>query len=238
MNRCKNCNTQLEAAYCPRCGQKDVELERPVFELLWEVIREAFDVDGRAARTVWTMFAHPGVLTERFLAGRRRQYTPPVRLYLVVSVLFFLVVAWTVRQGILFDVNADSAGQVRVLAEDLPALMFMLLPVFALLLKLVFRKRFYFDHLIHALHIHTAAYVVLALLLPLEQAADRHWLLLGFHLALFAYLCGYLVISFRRVYAVTWLVASVNATIVFVAYLGVLGFSLESASKLSLPWVT
>ena len=236
MGRCKNCDTELGAAFCPQCGQKDVELERPIFQLVWEVIRETFDIDGRAARTIVTMFAHPGVLTERFLAGRRRQYTSPVRLYLVVSVLFFLVVAWTVRQGILFDVDADSAGEVRVLTEDLPALMFVLLPAFALLLKLAFWRRFYFDHLVHALHIHTAAYAVLALLMPFEQAADRHWWLLGLHIALVAYLCSYLVISMRRVYAASWLAASVKAAVIFVVYVSVLAISLESASKLTWPW--
>ena len=33
----------------------------------------------------------PGHLTREFLAGRRARYLPPVRLYLVLSVVFFLV---------------------------------------------------------------------------------------------------------------------------------------------------
>lgn len=235
MNRCKNCDTPLDAKFCPQCGQKDVELQRPFFDLLGEVLREAFDIDGRAARTIWTMFSQPGVLTKNFLAGHRKKYTPPVRLYLVVSVLFFFVMAWTVRQGILFDVDADSAGEVRVLAEGLPGLMFILLPVFALLLKAVFWQRFYFEHLIHALHLHSAAYVVLALLLPLERAADQHWPLLVLHLALFVYLLGYLVISFRRVYGATWLVTSIKTLITFLAYMSILAMSLEFASNLTMP---
>lgn len=234
MNRCKNCDTRLDASFCPQCGQKDVELQRPLFELLREVIRETFDIDGRAARTIWTMFAHPGVLTARFLTGHRKEYTPPVRLYLVVSVLFFFVVAWVVRQGILFEVDANSAGEVRVLAEDLPRLMFVFLPVFALLLKALFWQRFYFEHLIHALHLHTATYVVLALLLPFEQAASQHWAVLIIHMALFAYLGGYLAISLRRVYAETWLATMIKATFTFFGYATTLAVSLEFVSNLTI----
>lgn len=238
MTRCKNCNTQLTGAFCPQCGQKDVELERPVYELLGEVLRETLDLDGRAARTLRTMFASPGVLTASFLAGRRKQYSSPVRLYLVVSVLFFLIVAWTARQGLLFDLTPDSAGELRVLAEDLPALMFVFLPVFALLLKLAFWQRLYFDHLIHSVHIHTAAYVVLALLLPLENIAGRHLLLLALHLALGAYLCGYLIVSIRRVYAAGWVATVVKALAVLFVYVSILAVSLEFVSDLSVPWST
>lgn len=233
--QCKNCGLPLEAKYCSRCGQQDLDLKRPFFELLLEILREAFDVDGRAARTIWTMFSAPGVVTERFLAGQRKRYTSPVRLYLVVSVLFFLVVAWVVRRGMLFDVDASSAGEVRVLAEDLPTLMFILLPVFALLLKTAFRERLYFDHLIHSLHLHVTAYAVLAFLLPLEQVANEHWLLLILQVVLFVVLASYVVASFRRVYGRTWSATNARAAIVFFVYVSILATSLEAASKLAMP---
>lgn len=231
---CKNCGTALAARYCPQCGQRDIDLQRPFFALFRDLLYETFDLDGRAARTIVTMFVHPGVLTARFLDGHRRQYTPPVRLYLVVSVLFFLVVAWVVRRGILFDVNADSAGEVRVLAEDLPTLMFVLLPVFALLLKAAYRRRLYFDHLIHALHLHTAAYAVLAVLLPTEQAANEHWLWLALHVVLTTYLVVYLTVSFRRVYNSGWVATAIKATVVFFTYVSLLAIALEFASKQAL----
>ncbi len=233
MNRCKNCGASLNAAYCSRCGQKDVDLRRPILELLWEVLRETFEIDGRAARTIWTMFSKPGTLTERYLAGQRRRYTPPVRLYLVVSVLFFFVVAWVVRQGILFELDESSADEVRVLAEDLPRLMFLLLPVFALLLKSAYWQRFYFEHLIHALHLHAAAYVVLALLLPLERLEIAPWLVAILHTALFGYLAGYLAISLRRVYGANWFATMIKAAALFFGYATILAVSLEFASSLT-----
>ena len=101
MTPCRNCDTTLEAGFrfCPRCGQKNVDLERPFSELLGEAVREIFDVDGRAVRTFWTLLRRPGLLTSEFVAGRRRHFMSPVRLYLLISVLFFVLAAWVAGRG-------------------------------------------------------------------------------------------------------------------------------------------
>ena len=173
MSHCKNCQSRLEGAYCNSCGQRDVDLERPIWSLVGDILKEAFELDGRSALTVRALFLHPGRLTHEFLAGRRRSYTSPLRLYLAISILFFIVAAWGARSGYLLepgqDPRFDAAIQAGFLADDLPRLMFLLLPVFALLMKIVYFSRLYFDHLIFSIHLHTAGYVILAVLLPLEE---------------------------------------------------------------------
>lgn len=227
MSNCLNCGADLSGPFCAQCGQKNLQLERPLLGLLGGVLRETFDVDGRAARTLAALFMQPGMLSERFLAGQRQRYTSPVRLYLVVSVLFFVVVAWVARRGILFDVNDDATAAVGVLANDLPRLMFVLLPVFALLLKIVFPGRLLFDHLVHALHLHAAAYIVLALALPLERAATGNVFLLGLQTLPFLYLGGYLLLSMRRVYVTNWPTTIFKAAVIALGYIVVLAMSLE-----------
>ena len=239
MTRCKNCDTPLEASFCPQCGQKNIELERPLPELLGEVLRETFDVDGRAIRTLWTLFRRPGVLTSEYLAGRRRLYSPPFRLYLVISVLFFVVTAWVAGQGILLSegqtLEVDALGQARFFEDYLPRLMFILLPVFALLLKAAFRQRLYFHHFIHSLHLHSAAYVVLALMLPLEQAANRLGLAMVIQSVLFGYLLASFVISLHHVYRAGWLVAAGKAIGILLGYMMLVAGSFEVASHFMMP---
>lgn len=241
MTRCKNCDTSLEPgfSFCPQCGQRDIDLERPLHELLGEAVRESLDVDGRAVRTLWTLLRRPGVLTSEFLAGRRRLYSPPVRLYLVISVLFFVLAAWVAGQGILLDkdqtLEADAVGQARLFTDYVPRLMFILLPVFALLLKAAFRRRLYFDHLIHSLHLHSAAYIVLALMLPLEQAAARFGPAMASQLALFVYLLGSFVISLRHVYGAGWLVACGKAIGILLGYMALVAGSFEAVSHFTMP---
>ena len=234
MSQCRNCQATLENAYCSSCGQRDVDLERPIWGLIGGVLRETFELDGRAAVTIKTLFRHPGKLTAEFLAGRRRAYTSPLRLYLVVSISFFVLVAWLARSGILLDPgqdpNFDAAVQAGFLADDLPRLMFVLLPIFALLLKFVFPARLYFDHLIFSLHLHSAAYVLFAALLPLEKLADHNVALLSLQGLVVAALVTYFVIALRRVYRPTWLAVAWKSTVVIFIYMVAVSIAIENTS--------
>lgn len=204
-------------------------------ELIGEVVKETFDIDGRALRSVRTLFLRPGTLTREFLAGRRKAFTPPLRLYLVISISFFLVIAWAASRGLLLDpgqtVQLDAANQARFMADELPRLMFILLPMFALLLKLAFWKRFYFDHIIFSIHLHSAAYVVLALMLPMEQVASEYWLPLVVQVALFAYFLAYLVIAVRRVYDSSWIVAAAKSLVILMGYMMLVSIAIETTSN-------
>jgi len=179
MTQCRNCRETFDGAYCPNCGQRDIDLARPISELVGEVLKETFEIDGRALRTIRTLFLQPGLLTREFLAGRRRFYTSPIRLYLLISVTFFVLISWLASQGVLLmpelDPTQDAANQARFMSNELPRLMFVLLPIFAVLLKIVFPRRLFLDHIIFSIHLHSAAYIALALLLPLERMADENW---------------------------------------------------------------
>ncbi len=239
MSACKNCGTALDDAYCPHCGQKDIDLGRPVLDLAGELVRETFDVDGRMFRTLRLLFVRPGALTRDYLAGHRQRFTPPLRLYLVISVLFFLAMSFAASQGALLEggqtLDADAPTQARLLAEEFPRLMFLLLPVFALMLKVAFRQRLYFDHLIYSLHLHSAAYVILAVLVPLDGVADRHWLPLIVQLASLYYLVSYVIISLRRVYEVSrGRAATVGVGILF-AYLILMSIGIGLAQHVGGP---
>ncbi|RZV36420.1 MAG: DUF3667 domain-containing protein [Chromatiales bacterium] len=234
MPLCKNCQAGLNGAYCSTCGQKDVDLERPILGLLGGVIKETFELDGRSALTIKTLFRHPGLLTSKFLDGRRRRYTSPLRLYLVISIVFFVVVAWLAQSGILLepgqDPGFDAAVQARFLSDDLPRLMFLLLPVFALLLKIVFLQRLYFDHLIFSLHLHSAGYIVLALAMPLENVAGKHLLALILQGLLLAYFIAYFVLAVRRVYGPAWFALALKSAAVLLGYMMVVSLVIENTS--------
>ena len=203
-------------------------------ELVSEIAKETFDVDGRAWRTIKTLFLRPGQLTCDFLAGRRKMYTPPLRIYLFISVSFFVVMAWVARQGILLGPSDsprdDAAVQAQFMSDDLPRLMFVLLPVFALILKGLFRRRLYFDHLIFSVHLHSAAYVILAAMLPFERIAETNVAAMLLQVVLLAYFLFYVVAALRRVYAITWIGAIARFAVLFFAYLIVVSGLIEATS--------
>jgi hypothetical protein len=235
MTHCKNCRHELEGAYCSSCGQRDIDLERPIWGLIAETLKEAFEVDGRSALTVKALFRSPGMLTSEFLVGRRRTYTSPLRLYLTISILFFIFAAWLAQSGIMLepgqDPHFDAAIQAGFLSDDLPRLMFVLLPVFALLLKVVYINRLYFDHLIFSLHLHSAAYVILAMMMPLEALANRHTILLVLQVAILVYFFAYFVMAMRRVYQSNWPGVAVRSTLVLFVYMIVVSVVIENTSN-------
>ena len=79
------------ALYCPTCGQSAKMFSRPWLEITREWLAETLDWDGRMFRSIGLLLSRPGFLSQEYIAGKRVTYTSPVRLYLVVSLLFFFV---------------------------------------------------------------------------------------------------------------------------------------------------
>ena len=90
---CANCGAPLAGEYCAACGQR----HEPHVHTLGHFAGEAFEsishADSRLWITLGRLLARPGYLTREFFAGHRVRYLPPFRLYLVLSVMFFLLTA-------------------------------------------------------------------------------------------------------------------------------------------------
>lgn len=87
---CANCETVLQGPYCHACGQLAEGFERNVVSLLVEAFENLFHADGRLFRTLPALALRPARLTSDYISGRRAYQIPPLRLFLVVVVLFFL----------------------------------------------------------------------------------------------------------------------------------------------------
>jgi hypothetical protein len=94
VGKCKNCGAILLGAFCASCGQRaDVHVPSTK-ELVHEIFEGITHSDSRLWRTLRLLWLKPGKLTLEFVAGRREAYLPPFRLYLVMSVLLFLVASF------------------------------------------------------------------------------------------------------------------------------------------------
>jgi hypothetical protein len=91
---CLNCGKPLMGNYCGHCGQEVKEFRRPFFRLSSEAVKSLFELDGRAFRTLFFLLTKPAHLSTEYFSGRRMRYTPPLRLFLVISVSFFLLVSF------------------------------------------------------------------------------------------------------------------------------------------------
>ena len=90
---CLNCGAPLTGAFCASCGQRDIPPYPSVRELVVDAAAEFSGWDGRLANTLRDLIRRPGLLTHEFLEGRRVRYISPIRLYLVTSLVYFLLAA-------------------------------------------------------------------------------------------------------------------------------------------------
>ena len=237
--RCANCGATLTGPYCAVCGQEARTLHQPLRAVIADWAGDAFAFDSRLGRTLRQLLRRPGGLTLDVWNGRRARYVPPLRLYLFVSFLFFVVVAWfdvpisqvsvngrEVNDDRALVAGAASPEEVAAIAElgwwgrlltaalsdpeaferrlldHLPVALFLLVPALASLLQLLLRsaRRFWLEHFVFALHVHSFGFLLLAAAAPLDHALGTD--LFGV-LAVLGSL-AYLALAIRRAYAVRW----------------------------------
>jgi hypothetical protein len=87
---CRNCGDYAPAKYCPNCGQETHEHLPTAREFIHEFVLHYLAAEGRLWRTLQVLVLHPGRLTTEYIRGRKRAYVLPLRLYLTVSLVFFL----------------------------------------------------------------------------------------------------------------------------------------------------
>ncbi|MBW3552005.1 MAG: DUF3667 domain-containing protein [Gemmatimonadetes bacterium] len=265
--------------------------------MLMDVLEDQFIVGHRLPRTLKALLLHPGFLTTEHLNGRIVRYIAPFRLYLVSSLLFFLLLSLTGLQMIEREFGtgdrvrgaaADSTALARVdslladttLAEGMrpalaigrdtllsrlaradsivvtrradrgnwaanatvntpfpqvdtilkerlltlgamepqdavrtvareflgyvPTVMFILLPIFGLVLKLLYirRRRYYAEHFVFLLHTHAFVFAIFSVLLILRELEWLNgWLVTG----LLGWTVVYVYLALKRVYGQGWL---------------------------------
>jgi Protein of unknown function (DUF3667) len=219
---CLNCSEPLPRSrpgFCPACGQETTLRPPRLAEFIQQFGGAYFATEGALWRTLKLLLIQPGELTRQYLAGRRKHYVLPLRLYLTVSLVVLLAVRMLatvnidgpdgvkldpgaatnatlnigvgsagMKDGVFFCTDLSAwlckriqrridlqpaalAGAMQQLGErfvaNLGAALFVVLPSFALWLKLLYwnRRLRYTEHLVFALHLHTFWFLMIALAL-------------------------------------------------------------------------
>ncbi|MGH6876117.1 MAG: DUF3667 domain-containing protein [Rhizomicrobium sp.] len=89
-DRCRNCGAPMLGAFCAACGQERETHRRSVWRLLHNFVEEIASFDSRILRTAFALVAQPGELSVGFREGRTQRYVPALRLYLFMSLIFFV----------------------------------------------------------------------------------------------------------------------------------------------------
>ena len=225
-SRCKNCEGPLTARadFCPSCGQSVKEISRPWFEFAREMLAELIDFDGRMLHSMRLLLTRPGFLSYEYVNGRRVAYTSPIRIYVVISLVFFFVLPLILPGSSV--TSPDHEFSVDLYSKG----MFLLLPIFALLLKVFYRRPFYIDHLVFTVHLFSAMFIVFAILLSIESLADRYILVMVVQVIFFIYMLAYFVIALHTFYRESWLKSILKFFALQLIFLPILAIAIELAS--------
>lgn len=125
---CPNCEKEFsdEFHYCPHCGQKNKQQDLKLRDLLNDFIESSFNLDSKIFHTLRLLIFYPGKLTHLFFEGKRTSYIPPVRLYLIISLIYFTVLSLVgtdmvkiKEDGKEVAVVSDSANDIAPSSEPL-----------------------------------------------------------------------------------------------------------------------
>lgn len=87
---CENCGTALQGEFCHACGQSAHNPLHSLRHAVEDVFESFWHLDGRVFRTLRDLFV-PGRVAVNYLAGQRMRYVPPLRLFVILSLLTFFV---------------------------------------------------------------------------------------------------------------------------------------------------
>ncbi|HKJ15886.1 MAG TPA: DUF3667 domain-containing protein [Xanthomonadales bacterium] len=227
---CQNCNRPIpeDGRFCPECGQSTLDIRQPVVPVLKQLFGEAFDWDGRLLTTLRHMMCSPGRLTREYTLGHRVRFTPPLRVYLAVSVLFFFVFPVIIPLSQAENTVAPSDQT----AENYSKMMFLLLPVFALLVKLFHKRDFYMQHLVFSMHLFSAMFIVFAVMLSMENLADQSYWWVAAQVSVFGYMVWYLITALKVSFQQTWSMALLKSAGLVALFLPALSGAIHLASRI------
>jgi hypothetical protein len=298
-NVCPNCGNPLRGTFCFYCGQNQKNLNRFFMSLVNEAFEDIFSLKSRVSLTLYHLFFKPGFISDEYSKGRRARYVPPLRLYIITSVIFVLLLSLqsaleTPEQQIPIFVTTETstpdnsniaeatkpmtdeevaaeiesnvsklelgglsdehANQVRniarqqaikayriykedpsrfvdIILDTLPPMMFVLLPIFALLLKLtyLFSGRYYTEHLVLALHNHCFLYITTMIIqlfelitAPVFLEYIAEWIVV----ILSTWIPIYLFMSLKLFYAQGVIITVLKSFFLTLSYLILLAFAM------------
>lgn len=89
-SNCLNCGHQVEEHFCTQCGQENIEIKEDALHMISHAIADYFHFESKFFGTIKPLLLQPGYLSKVYVAGKRVAFIHPIRLYIFISIVFFL----------------------------------------------------------------------------------------------------------------------------------------------------
>jgi len=107
---CPNCENNFDNSFdfCPHCGQKNKEVKLGFRYLVNDFLASSLNIDSKFVVSFKLLITKPAFLSKEFLKGKRTKYLSPLRMYLLVSLVYFTVL--TLGDSIIQIGNDDKSA--------------------------------------------------------------------------------------------------------------------------------
>lgn len=129
--KCLNCGQELKKSdkFCSNCGQANRANNLNFKYFGSEFLSANFNLDSKIYLTLKLLITSPATLTKAFLEGKRTKYITPVRLYLIISLVFFFVLSFSdyednIGDDSMFNINVDDTLTKQPVSENIGDLSF------------------------------------------------------------------------------------------------------------------
>ncbi|MBK9108815.1 MAG: DUF3667 domain-containing protein [Saprospiraceae bacterium] len=91
---CSNCQYLFDQGenFCPNCGQENHHPNQPIRHYIAELIETLLHLDSKFFLTLKALLTKPGLATKEYNQNKRARFMPPIRLYVFISFIFFLLI--------------------------------------------------------------------------------------------------------------------------------------------------
>lgn len=103
---CPNCGSAQLRTYCPDCGQKN-KVDFSVRSILSDFGEFVWGSDSRLIRTLGD-YLDPGIYLKNWFDGKRARYISPIKMFLLINLIYFVSLAGFHSFGVGFDTLVTS----------------------------------------------------------------------------------------------------------------------------------
>lgn len=152
--KCINCEQEQEGRFCQHCGQPATVRRMSWQQLLSDLQARMFGFDSRFMRTSIDLLLRPGQVVDTYFSGNRQRYMGPAAyllLTLTALVLFIELLGISMQDFYGVQPSVDPADKAAVISEKINHFIynnyrlinFFMIPLYAMLSSLLFRKAGY-----------------------------------------------------------------------------------------------
>jgi hypothetical protein len=114
---CLNCRHVVENRFCPNCGQENIDTRKSFYHLFVHFFEDLTHYENAFWRTIKNLIIKPASLTKEYLSGKRMSYLAPVRLYIFISFVTFLIIGIETTENEVSENKTITAQNEKIIKD-------------------------------------------------------------------------------------------------------------------------